>query len=75
MTEAVALIVKLFREGIDSAEVDYDITNCPTVGMLKEELNLQNSSVSVNGIISNNNALPLQGGEHVSFNGNRKTGG
>jgi len=68
-------LIKLYREGTDSAEIDYDASNCSNIAALKGVLNCTGMTVAVNGVIVQNDNLPLNENDRVSFTGSNKTGG
>jgi hypothetical protein len=68
-------MIKLFREGVDSTEVDYDASNIANVAALKTATEMLGKTCSVNGIVCSNDNLPLNDGDRVIFTGGNKTGG
>ena len=68
-------VIKLYREGTDSAEIDYDAANCSNVAALRSELGMTGMTCAVNGVIVSNDNLPLNAKDRVSFTGSNKTGG
>ena len=72
---ATAKNVKLFREGTDSSEVDFDASDCSNVAALRGKLEMAGKTCSVNGVIVSNDNLPINDGDRVSFTGGNKTGG
>jgi len=67
--------IKLFREGTDSSEVDFDASDCSNVAALRGKLDMAGKTCSVNGVIVSNDNLPINDGDRVSFTGGNKTGG
>ena len=68
-------MIKLFREGVDSTEVDYDASNIANIAALKTTENMLGKTCSVNGVVVTNDNLPLNDGDRVIFTGGNKTGG
>tara|TARA_Y100000593_G_scaffold82070_1_gene153916 strand:+ start:3765 stop:4037 length:273 start_codon:yes stop_codon:yes gene_type:complete len=67
--------IKLFREGTDSSEVDFDASDCSNIATLRGKLDMAGKTCSVNGVIVSNDNLPINDGDRVSFTGGNKTGG